>query len=98
MAQMFLARVELRDAVDADAYERLHVEMKRQGFARTINVGGALKRLPTGTYVGMAGAAGPTVAQARDRAASAALRSGHTASIVVAGTDESLEESALDHE
>jgi hypothetical protein len=45
----FTTRVELHDA-DSDDYTKLHSEMERKGFARTITVDDKTYRLPTAEY------------------------------------------------
>ncbi|QZN94141.1 DUF2622 domain-containing protein [Symbiopectobacterium purcellii] len=48
----YAVRVELFDA-DSDKYEKLYEGMSKIGFRKTIQaVGGPVRMLPTGTYVG----------------------------------------------
>lgn len=46
----YTVRVELHDADDSDDYEKLHKQMKIQGFSRTISINGVSYHLPTAEY------------------------------------------------
>lgn len=46
----YTVRVELHGADDGDKYERLHKEMKAQGFSKTITIKGVTYELPTAEY------------------------------------------------
>ncbi|MFM0318946.1 hypothetical protein PQR36_29020 [Paraburkholderia nemoris] len=45
----FITRIELHDA-NSDDYERLHEEMEKRKFYRTIKAEGVLYQLPDATY------------------------------------------------
>jgi hypothetical protein len=80
----FTIRVELHDAKTADDYEKLHAEMAKEGFSRTIQLtGGPLYQLPTAEY----NKSGDTSTQVLELAKRAAARTGKKFSVLVTKAD-----------
>lgn len=46
----YTVRVELHEADDSDDYERLHKQMRVQGFSRSLGIDGVRYQLPTAEY------------------------------------------------
>jgi len=77
----FTTRVELHDADEREDYDRLHEEMEREGFTRTITASsGKEYQLPTAEYNLQAAL---TKEQVRDKAVKAARRTGKSSWILV---------------
>ncbi len=79
----FTVRVELHDDEDGD-YPKLHKQMEKRGFERTIEVDGTLYQLPDASYVYKGD---ETKEQVYDKARAAANAIGRDAGIVVTKSD-----------
>lgn len=78
---LFTTRVELHDAKTSEDYEKLHIEMGKEGFSRVIQKPGEpVFQLPTAEYNA---SKDMTVAQVLELAKKAATRTGKKFSVLV---------------
>jgi hypothetical protein len=78
----YIARVELHDEKEGD-YPKLHAEMEKRGFARTIAAGSTTYHMPNATYLLIGD---QTPQQVYTLGAAAANAIGGKARIIVAGS------------
>ena len=83
---LFTTRVELHDAKSSEDYERLHAEMAKDGFSRTIQLQDetTIYQLPTAEYNKSAEL---TTAQVLELAKTAATRTGKKFSVLITKAD-----------
>lgn len=79
----FTVRVELHDEESGD-YPKLHMQMEKRGFERTLKVDGTLYQLPDASYVYKGE---ETKEQVYDKARAASDSIGREAGIVVTKSD-----------